>query len=69
MLVAFFLITIDSVIPTSNISRNSNTETSSNQLKGDLQNLLLDDDGAGIQTIYFYVHFWALFISTHSFYV
>ena len=59
MLVAFFLTTIDSLIPSSNLSRNSNTKTSSNQLKGDLQNLLLDDDGAGIQTIYFYVHFWA----------
>ena len=50
--IAFFLATIDSVFLAGNLSRNSNTETSSNQLKRDLQNLLQDEYDAGIQTKY-----------------
>ena len=67
ILMAFFLTTIDSVFPSGNLSHNSNIETSSNQLKRDLKNLLLDDDGAGIQTIYFMcIYGHNLFISNHS---
>ena len=51
--VAFFLVSIDSVFPSGNLSRNSNTDTYSNQLKRDLQILLRDDSNAGIQTIFF----------------
>jgi hypothetical protein len=50
--VAFFLVSIDSVFPSGNLSRNSNTDTYSNQLKRDLQILLRDDSNAGIQTIF-----------------
>jgi hypothetical protein len=47
VVVAFLLTTIDSKSPLSNLSKHSNTETSLNQLKRDLQTLLRDGYNAG----------------------